>query len=69
MHLVSKNFVETLVCKGEYDLKLWSHKQRISNNKTTIRHCSIPECRWGHPIKQSPRALPELCTQNDLWSI
>jgi len=29
---------------------------------TTIRHCSILEFGVEHPIKQSPRALPDLCT-------
>jgi len=29
---------------------------------TTIRHCSILGFGRGHPIKQSPRASPDLCT-------
>ena len=29
---------------------------------TTIRHCSIVEFGRGHPIKKSPRTLPDLCT-------
>jgi len=30
---------------------------------TTIRHCLILEVGRWHPIKQSPRASPELCTR------
>ena len=32
MHVVSTNFAKTLICKREYDVILWRHKQRISNN-------------------------------------
>jgi len=32
MHVVSANFAEALVCKREYDVILWRHKQRISSN-------------------------------------
>jgi len=31
MHIVSTNFVKTLVLKQEYDVKLWRHKQRTPN--------------------------------------
>jgi len=30
---MSTNFVQTLVWKHEYDVKLWRHKQRTSNTK------------------------------------
>jgi len=33
---------------------------------TTMRHCSILEFGRGHPIKQSPRASPDLCTPLDI---
>jgi len=32
MHVVSTNFAKTLVCKREYDVILWRHKQGISSN-------------------------------------
>jgi len=32
MHVVSTNFAKTLICKREYDVILWRHKERISNN-------------------------------------
>ena len=34
---------------------------------TTKRHCSILEFGRGHPIKQSPRASPDLCTTLSVW--
>ena len=32
MHVVSTNFAKPLVCKREYDVILWHHKQRIPSN-------------------------------------
>jgi len=32
MHIVSTNLAKTLVCKREYHVILWRHKQRISSN-------------------------------------
>jgi len=31
MHVMSTNFAKTLVCKREYDVILWRHKQRVSS--------------------------------------
>jgi len=30
--VLSTNFAKTLVCKREYDVILWRHKQRITSN-------------------------------------
>jgi len=41
MHIVSTNFVKTLVWKHEYDVKLWRHKQRTPN--TNDHHMALNE--------------------------
>jgi len=33
MHTVSKNFAKMLVCKREYEVILWRHKQHISKQQ------------------------------------
>jgi len=43
MHIVSTNFVKTLVWKHEYDVKLRRHKQRTPN--TNYHHV---------PLNQNP---------------
>jgi len=32
MHVVSTNFAKMLICKREYDVILWRHKQHLSSN-------------------------------------
>jgi len=50
-------------CKPEYDVILWRHKRLISsNNDHHMPLLNIVEFARGHPIKQSPRASPDLCT-------
>jgi len=44
------------------NVNMMSYEYANVNMTTTIRHCSIPEFERGHPIKQSPRASPDLCT-------
>jgi len=63
VQVVSTNFAKTLVA----NLNMTSCCD-VTNNSlypvtmTTIRHCSILGFGRGHPIKQSPRASPDLCT-------
>jgi len=47
MHIVSKNFDKTLVCRREYDVIFLRHKQGISATMTTTRHCSSLEFGKG----------------------
>ena len=42
MHIMSTNFAKTLVCKHNYDVKLWCHKTAHRKQMTTI-------CRWMNP--------------------
>jgi len=54
MYVVSTNFAKTLICKREYDVILWRHKQRISNNndhKTPLFNTRI----WKAGIQSSGR--------------
>ena len=54
MHVVSTNFAKTLICKREYDVILWRHKQRISNNSdhyTPLLNTRI----WKEGIQSSSR--------------
>jgi len=56
---------QNIGCKSEYDvIMVTSHftNSVYPVTMTTICHCSILEFGRGHPIKQSPRAPPELCT-------
>jgi len=54
MHVVSTNFVKTLVCKRAYDVILWRHKQRISSNND--HHSPLFNTRiWKGGIQSSNR--------------
>ena len=52
MLVVSTNFAKTLVCKREYDVILWRHKQRVSSNND--HHMPLLHTRtWQGGIQSS----------------
>ena len=56
MHVVSTNFAKTLVCKREYDVILWRHKQCISSNNGHHRPTPLLNTRiWQGGIQPSSR--------------
>jgi len=61
MQIVPTNVAKTL----DANVNVTSYYDVINSvypvTMTTIRLCSILEFSWGHPIKQSPRASPDLC--------
>jgi len=70
MHVVSTNFAKTLVCKREYDVILWRHKQRTSNNNdqyTPLLNTRIwkggiqSSSRPGHHQTSARHCLPHWC--------
>jgi len=54
MHVVSTHFAKIMICKREYDVILWRHRQRISNNNdhyTPLLNTRI----WKGGIQSSSR--------------
>jgi len=62
MHVASTNFVKTLVANLNMTSCFDVTNSVYPVTRTTIRHCSTLEFGRGHPIKQSPRASPDLWT-------